>query len=512
MKTLTLLLVCGVMEISAKSAARYYCPPLPCGESNVFVGYSDYYFTSPGYPNPYPEGTACLWQLYSPFYTALRLQCYFDTTPSDGCLQDTFFFSPSGDCWMYDGDKYCGFGFLDFTTQSNFLSVRFYSQAANLAHQGFICVVHAVDPTSVTELLTSDPNPPTESATGTSTLVTSGMSSVTHSEAISPVTPFVSNPDIISHTSSLTSHGTSPAASSEKNPGASVETTNPTASDGSTFTFSDSSRPATSPEISSPPTSATTSSNSSCQCGIKGRSRIVGGNEAEALEWPWQAGIYYHSGSRSPFCGGSLLSDEWVITASHCVDGKEASQIYVILGDHDTTVTEATELQFNIDGIIMHENYDSSTVDNDIALLRLQTPVGSFADGGIFPICLPANYISEDFIGENATVTGWGTLQYQGAKSHVLMEVDVPIVECQNYPVIADDVTNNMICAYEQGRDSCQGDSGGPLQLQLDGKYYLIGLVSFGHGCGDLDSPGVYTKVTNYINWIESNTGVNFCY
>ncbi|XP_066974847.1 proclotting enzyme-like [Macrobrachium rosenbergii] len=523
MKTLAFLLVCGVLEIAAKSAPRYYCPPLPCGQSNMYIEYySQYYFSSPGYPNPYPEGTECLWQLYSPFSTALRLQCYFDTTPSTDCLQDTFFFSPSGDCWMYDGKKYCGFGYLDVTTQYNFLSVRFYSQATNHSHLGFSCAVFAVNPTGVTELLTPDPNPPTESATGTSPLVTSEISSpVTHSEASSPATPFVSNPDIISSTSSLTSHGTSPAASSEKTPVTSVETT----SEASTFTFSESSRPATSPEMSSPLTSAAASTatapatnaptaspnNSSCECGIKGSSRIVGGSEAEVLEWPWQVGIYLSNGG-STFCGGSLISDQWVVTASHCVAGRRANQLYVTLGDHDTTVTEATELQFNIDEIIMHEKYDSHTVDNDIALLHLQTLGGSFADRGIFPICLPANYISEDFIGETATVTGWGTLQYQGEESNVLMEVDVPVVECQNYSIIANDVTNNMICAYEQGRDACQGDSGGPLQIQLEGKYYLIGIVSFGHGCGDLNSPGVYTKVTNYIDWIESNTGENFCY
>ncbi|XP_068218442.1 proclotting enzyme-like [Palaemon carinicauda] len=526
MKSIIFLFGFSILEITAKSAARYYCNPLACGNAYVSMGYNtQYYFSSPGYPNPYPTGTECLWSIVSPYSTALRLQCYFDTTPSSDCNSDPFFFSPSGDCWMNDGRVYCGFGYLDVTTQYNYLAVRFYSFASNINHQGFSCLVSVINPIGINELLTPDPNPPAGPSSLTSPFVTSTTSTPeTYSEENSSITPFVTNSHIFSSLTSSTTLLKTSDASGTMMPPTSSGTMPPTSSGTMPPRSSGVSHPTTTPDVSDPPTPAANATtdpatnaptgipnNSSCECGIKGTSRIVGGNEAEPLEWPWQAGLLRSIGG-STFCGGSLISDQWVVTAAHCVDGMSASQLQVILGDHDTTVVETTELTLSVDNIIIHSGYDSNTVDNDIALLHLQTSVGPFADERIMPICLPGNYISEDFIQEIATVTGWGTLQFQGVQSSVLMEVDLPIVDCQNFEIIADDVTNNMICAYEEGKDSCQGDSGGPLQLQLDGKYHLAGLVSFGHGCGDLNSPGVYTKVTNYIDWIENNTGETFCY
>ncbi|XP_066944472.1 trypsin-like [Macrobrachium rosenbergii] len=250
-----------------------------------------------------------------------------------------------------------------------------------------------------------------------------------------------------------------------------------------------------------------------CPCGVKGGSRIVGGQETAVNEWPWQVGLRYLK-SNDLFCGGALINEQWLVTAAHCAEPFKVGDISAVLGEHNQYQNSDTpyEDEITIDRIIMHESYDSNTVDNDIALMRLSVPV-TFNDG-VRPICLPFKYASKNFTGTTGTVTGWGQKVFNGNVSSVLLEVSIPILttsECRKYPIIKDSITENMICTYKQGSDACKGDSGGPLVWGDQGRQYLVGIVSFGKGCGDKDAPGVYTKVTNYLQWIESKISGSLC-
>lgn len=159
--------------------------------------------------------------------------------------------------------------------------------------------------------------------------------------------------------------------------------------------------------------------------------------------------------------------------------------------------------------IISHPKYDSMTVDNDIALLRLATPVKFTMY--IVPACLPSRALADRVLHLNGTmtvVTGWG-MEREGPKpySSDLKHINVPLVEqaeCARHMV--NNLTHNVLCAGSIGsiKDACKGDSGGPMMTLYRNTWFLVGLVSWGEGCGRIDKLGIYTKVANYVEWIES--------
>lgn len=172
---------------------------------------------------------------------------------------------------------------------------------------------------------------------------------------------------------------------------------------------------------------------------------------------------------RTPWCGGTLISSTHVLTAAHCTDGAAASNIRVLLGEHN--IADSVFNRVDVAEIINHPDYDSRTTDNDYAILRLSQAV-TFTNE-VAPACLPAD-TGATYAGVLATVTGWGTLSSGGNQPTALQEVDVTVTtntECNN---AYGSITANMICAADSGKDSCQGDSGGPLIAAENGRQALV--------------------------------------
>lgn len=247
-------------------------------------------------------------------------------------------------------------------------------------------------------------------------------------------------------------------------------------------------------------------------CGTNAKrfsTRIVGGRPADPDEWPWLAALVHRSGTGSgQYCGATLISDTHVLTAAHCLAPFKQSDILVKLGEYDFDETgETGDQTFSVAAMKMHENYNEATYENDIAMIRLDRP--AVKSNSIWPICLPPR--SEQFTNRRAFVIGWGTIYFGGPTSSILQEVNVRVWEpdtCKkNYKTLDRDVLDTMLCAGETNRDSCQGDSGGPLNClnPTTRKWELCGVVSWGARCAEPDFPGVYTRVTEYLDWINNN-------
>ncbi|XP_026170760.1 transmembrane protease serine 9-like [Mastacembelus armatus] len=233
--------------------------------------------------------------------------------------------------------------------------------------------------------------------------------------------------------------------------------------------------------------------------------KIVGGEDASPGSWPWQVSL--HKSGRHA-CGGSLINREWVMSAAHCFSSTSTNRWQVFLGRQNQEGKNPNEVSRTVDRIILYPSYESNTDNNDIALLRLSSPV-QFTDY-IRPVCLAAS----GSVFNNGTVswvTGWGAIQ-EGVPlppPQTLQEVEVPVVgnrQC-NCLLGVGRVTDNMICAgaLAGGKDSCQGDSGGPMVSKQGSIWIQSGIVSFGFGCARPNLPGVYSRVSRYESWINSH-------
>ncbi|XP_054473498.1 trypsin-3-like [Anoplopoma fimbria] len=223
--------------------------------------------------------------------------------------------------------------------------------------------------------------------------------------------------------------------------------------------------------------------------------RIIGGEEVTPLSIKYQASILFMN---NHFCGGTLIHKQWVVSAAHC--WRPSHLIQVVLGEHDITKEEGPEQRFNVDLVVRHYQYQYWNLDNDIMLLKLDRPAN--IDATVELASLPVPDSPPLVNSAQCTVSGWGvTWQNSPKLSPVLRSVDVNIFSNCRYYYYFYRITDNMICAgfIHGGKDSCQGDSGGP--LVCDGKF--VGIVSWGIGCAYPYYPGVYTKVKNYLGWIN---------
>ncbi|CAL8117660.1 unnamed protein product [Orchesella dallaii] len=254
-----------------------------------------------------------------------------------------------------------------------------------------------------------------------------------------------------------------------------------------------------------------------CDCG-KSLTRIVGGENSTHNDLPWTVSLMRKKMDgtiKGPYCGGTLICDRYVVTASHCVDGFDADGIQVWLKTENFQNEIEEPIKRDVEIIKMHPSYDRKKIDNDIALLKLAEPVeiqgkvvGALA---ITPVCLPTDN-ENTYEGEDATVAGWGATEMGGDVSPTLMKVTVPVLtnkQCNWRSLYLGKITENMLCAGDLasgGKDSCQGDSGGPLIVTRNGKALLVGVVSFGYGCAQPLAPGVYARVGQYGAFITENT------
>ncbi|XP_073688771.1 trypsin-like [Garra rufa] len=250
-----------------------------------------------------------------------------------------------------------------------------------------------------------------------------------------------------------------------------------------------------------------------CQLDVCGQAplkpKIVGGQDAVEGSWPWQASINYAS-TEGLICGGSLINKDWVLSAAQCFVSIPPSSIKIYLGRHRRIGENPNEISRNVIQIINHPKYDPDTHDNDIALVKLSSSV-TFNDY-ISPICLAAagSTFAED---TESWVTGWGTLSSEGNNfATILQEVMIPVVSkkaCNS--AYANSITDNMLCAglTEGGKDSCKGDGGGPMVHNNGSHWFQSGIASFGIGCALPTFPGVYTKVSEYQDWISSQIRSN---
>lgn len=231
--------------------------------------------------------------------------------------------------------------------------------------------------------------------------------------------------------------------------------------------------------------------------------RIIGGEEAGMKDAPWQVSLRNFLGGISHFCGGSIISEEWVLTAAHCMDGLTPIQYEVMAGEHNIHLPDLHEEVRRVKMGIMHPNYTWNDKEFDIGLVKLNSPL-KFTDY-IQPIEL--NRVPEPDAGILCEATGWGLTEEGGMfLASKLQKVTVPVVsDTTCIETFAYLMREDMLCAGEEGKDSCSGDSGGPLVCPLGdgGAPLLAGVTSWGQGCGRAGKPGVYTEVAYFVDWIE---------
>jgi len=242
--------------------------------------------------------------------------------------------------------------------------------------------------------------------------------------------------------------------------------------------------------------------------GIGGR--IVGGQDAEKGEFPWQISYQFDLGDGVAFhsCGGSILNENKIVTAAHCCDGLGIEEARITVGDYtvEDGDQDGTEQIFKISSMKIHENFDMETVDYDVCVLTLAGVIEMNEYAAPISLCTENEWAE----GSKFTVTGWGLKSEEDFDiSPILQKVEVPYVPqdvCAQDYGDANAITDRMICAGEKGKDSCQGDSGGPMiHLKSESERDLVGIVSWGIGCAEEGYPGVYTRVSSVAEWINEN-------
>ncbi len=244
---------------------------------------------------------------------------------------------------------------------------------------------------------------------------------------------------------------------------------------------------------------------------------IIRGVEAQRNSWPWMSSLRL-KGSGTHFCGSAIIDRWWILTAAHCLLEPDSdilipvAAVKVVVGDHVTTAHDPSEREYFPKQFLLHEDFNRTTMDNDIALIKLTQAIEY--NEVIAPVCLPT---SPPPVGEICTTTGWGLQLGIGnrllATTH-LKQLPSPIISnevCRSQRYWGDRITPNMVCAGYRGHGACVGDSGGPIVCNNNGAspYSLVGVTSHvAELCRNPDgkSPSVFANVYNYLEWIQTTT------
>uniref|UniRef100_A0A803TZ10 Peptidase S1 domain-containing protein n=1 Tax=Anolis carolinensis TaxID=28377 RepID=A0A803TZ10_ANOCA len=242
------------------------------------------------------------------------------------------------------------------------------------------------------------------------------------------------------------------------------------------------------------------------ECGLrpavefKTKPRIVGGHDAQIGAWPWQVSlqVYRFGTGYHHVCGGSLINNDSVLTAAHCIMKWRDPHFWrVVLGLHDLYNHNTYTVKSLVRAILVHFNFKNESYDNDIALMKLQTSV-IFSDR-IQPICISSSprLITLE---TPCFISGWGSEKEKGCKPGTDLKVNY-WVKILLHPKVSKYNDHNSFVSF-----IFQGDSGGPLMCYFpnEKKFYLIGITSYGVGCGRPKFPGVYVRISHYRNWINT--------
>ncbi|KAG8524915.1 Chymotrypsinogen B, partial [Galemys pyrenaicus] len=228
---------------------------------------------------------------------------------------------------------------------------------------------------------------------------------------------------------------------------------------------------------------------------LSGTARIVNGKAAFPGSWPWQVSLQDSNGFH--FCGGSLINESWVVTAAHC---RVRTSHLVVAGMFDESSEHNVQVLW-IAQIFENPGFTRHNYSNDITLLKLATPVN--ISNIVSPVCLPS--AQDNFtIGSLCVTTGWGRTSVLGTGANKLQQATVPLLstaDCNNlwqrvFP-------GTIVCTGSRGLTACMGDSGSPLVCQKDGAWTLVGVVSFVTGTCRTNLPTIYTRVTEFMPWIQ---------
>ncbi|XP_068199736.1 transmembrane protease serine 7 isoform X1 [Antennarius striatus] len=237
-----------------------------------------------------------------------------------------------------------------------------------------------------------------------------------------------------------------------------------------------------------------------------GSERIVGGVNSVEGEWPWQVSLHF---SGNLYCGASVLSSDWLISAAHCFNKERLSDPRYWRAHLGMLTQGGAKHVADIQRIVVHEYFNAHTFDYDVALLQLKKPWPPSLHPVVQPVCLPppSHAVTDK---HSCWVTGWG---YRSEEDKVLPSVlqkaEVSLLSQTECKKRYGPVSPRMLCAGVPSgeQDACRGDSGGPLSCQApgDGRWFLIGIVSWGVGCGRPNLPGVYSRVNKFTSWIYSH-------
>jgi len=245
----------------------------------------------------------------------------------------------------------------------------------------------------------------------------------------------------------------------------------------------------------------------------EGRPAIVNGTPITAADAPWQALVLINNGGTQSLCSGALIAPTTIVSVAHCLQGVAPGAVQVWLGK--TRMSEAKPKDaLPVAGLSVHPGYDANTLANDIALIQLASPVDLTAGARVIGLPFGQDPATWPAAGTPATIAGWGATATNGKESDQLLRGSVQVLSgpgaaCGQYGATFN--ASMLICGglANGSVDTCQGDSGGPFSVDLGGVPILAGLTSNGVECASVAYPGLYTRVTSFLPWIQQAADVS---